>query len=249
MSDSQEQTLRLQKIIANHFKISRRQAEAWIAERVVTVNGKIAQLGDKANPYEDAIKVRNKLLAKAKYNQEEKIVLALNKPKGYICSHSDPFHVKTIYNLVPIKYRKYKLMSAGRLDKNSQGLIILTNDGQLIHKLTHPSEEVIKRYLVTLSKPFDKKMIPKLLKGKKIEGERLFFHKVISLKDIPKAEYKIEVHLAQGRKREIRRLLKAFGYFVDKLKRFQIGSFSLKGISSGEVKVLSEEEIKKILKN
>lgn len=237
--------VRLQKIIAEYGMASRREAEEWIEDGFVTVNGHTATLGQKADPSKDAIKVHGKMLPKGII---KKIVLVMNKPRGVLCSHSDPFHEKTIFNYLPKQYQKMKLFYAGRLDKDSEGMLILTNDGQLANKITHPKNKVIKRYRVTLSKPFEIKLIPKLLKGVNIEGEHLYATKIIPASVGDKKEYNVEVHLEQGRKREIRRLFESFGYFVDRLKRFQIGAFTMKGLSTGGVKELTTEELDLIFK-
>ena len=239
--------IRLQKIIAESGIASRRQAEALIEDGLVSINGKVAILGQKADPVNDSIKVKGKLLKK-QLASEEKFVLAMNKPQGVICSHQDPFHSETIYNLLPKQYHSKKLICAGRLDKNSEGLVLLTNDGDIANEIMHPSKSVTKRYLVTLSRPFEENLIPKLLKGIRDEGEHLFATKVIPIKKGPKGDYQVEVHLEQGRKREIRRLFKAFGYFVDKLVRFQIGKYTLKGISKGGIKKLEQKELDLLFK-
>lgn len=237
---SDEESIRLQKIIANSGIASRREAEEWIEAGLVTVNGHVAILGQKANPHTDAIKVHGKMIPKAKVT---KTVLIMNKPRGVLCSHSDPFHDKTVFDYLPKQYQKMKLFFAGRLDKESEGLLILTDDGPLANKITHPKNKVIKRYRVTLSKAFDVKLIPKLLKGINLEGEHLYATKIIPETVGDKKEYVVEVHLEQGRKREIRRLFEAFGYFVNRLKRFQIGGLTLKGISVGGVKELTQKEL------
>ncbi|PWU05505.1 MAG: rRNA pseudouridine synthase [Verrucomicrobia bacterium] len=239
------ETIRLQKIIAESGLASRREAEEWIKEGYVTVNGHTATLGQKADPLHDSIKVHGKLLPKKNF---KKIALIMNKPRGVLCSHSDPYHDKTIFNYLPKNYQKLKLSYAGRLDKNSEGMLILTNDGQLAQNITHPKNKITKRYQVTLSKPFELKLIPKLLKGINLEGEHLYFTKIIPATIGDKKEYNVEVHLEQGRKREIRRLFEAFGYFVDRLKRFQIGNLTMKGLRVGETKELSPQELDLIFK-
>lgn len=238
--------VRLQKVISEAGIASRREAEVLIQEGLVSVNGKTATLGQKVNSIHDTIKVKGKLLKKPITKQT--IVLAMNKPCGFICSHKDPVHSETIYDLLPTKYLKEKWICAGRLDKDSEGLVILTNDGKIANEIMHPSKGITKQYLVTLNKFFDENLIPKILKGIRHEGEHLFASKVIPVKKGPKNKYQVEVHLEEGRKREIKRLFGAFGYFVDRLLRFQIGKFVLKGIAKGAVKELNDKELDLLFK-
>lgn len=245
MHNTDTELIRLQKIIAENGLASRREAESWIEQGLVTVNGQTAHLGQKVDPSTDAIKVNGKILKKT---APPKIVLVMNKPKGVLCSHHDPFHEKTVFDYLPKKYQKIKLFYAGRLDKDSQGLLILTNDGPLANQITHPTSKITKKYKVVLSKPLELKLIPKLLKGVKLEGEHLYATKVIPITTATNKDCTVEVHLEQGRKREIRRLFEAFGYFVEKLQRFQIGAYSLKGLKVGEVKELSKQDLDLILK-
>lgn len=243
MSDTE--FIRLQKVIAESGLASRREAEEWIEHGLVTVNGKTAMIGQKVDPANDAIKVNGKIL---KRTTPKKIVLILNKPRGVLCSNRDPFHDKTVFDYLPRKYQKIKLFYAGRLDKDSQGMLVLTNDGQLANKITHPANKITKKYKVLLSKPLELKHIPKLLKGVNIEGEHLYATKIIPATIGVKRDLTVEVHLEQGRKREIRRLFEAFGYFVERLQRFQIGGLTLKGLKVGEVKELSNEDLDLIFK-
>ena len=136
---------RVQKIIANAGICSRREAEKLIEAGKVRVNGKTIELGTKALAT-DAIFVNNKPILKAK---EEQITLILNKPKGIICSNSDPFATQTVFDLLPSDLQNKRLFCAGRLDKDSEGMLVITNDGALANQLTHPSANIIKRYRVT----------------------------------------------------------------------------------------------------
>lgn len=230
--------IRLQKVIAEAGIASRRLAEQWIEEGRVEVNGQLATLGTKADPHKDSITVDGRRI---RPKTKTSLVLAMNKPKGYICSHADPFNSKTIYGLLPLKYQKLKLHCAGRLDKDSEGLVILTTDGELANKIMHPSFDIVKKYHVKLSKPLEPKLIPVILKGVKNDGEVLHAQKVVPLNGASSTE--VEVHLTQGRKREIRRIFEHFGYFVNRLKRFQIGQFVLIRIPRGRIKELSQSEI------
>lgn len=234
---------RIQKIIAAAGVCSRREAERLIADGLVRVNGKIAELGTKAL-VSDAIFVNNKPLLR---QPEPPVALIMNKPKGFICSNEDPFNARTVFELVPPPFSKMRLFCAGRLDKDSEGLLVLTNDGALAHRLTHPGEGVIKRYRVLLNKPFDPADIPKLLEGVEDEGEWLKAEKVIpSPAGSPDAAQRVEVHLCHGKKREVRRLFEAHRYFVKKLVRHQIGGMVLKNLPKGGVRRLSNKDIEKL---
>lgn len=236
--------VRIQKFLSEQGIASRREAEIWIHEGRITINGEIAVIGQKIDPSIDKIKINGRLLKHAKTLS---ITLAMNKPKGYVCTHADPFNQKTIYQLLPKKLQTHKFICAGRLDKDSEGLVILTTDGDLAHEILHPSHSITKKYIITLSKPFDTKLIPKLLKGIRSQGEFLFAKKIIPADHGPEKEYRLEVHLEQGRKREIRRMFEHLGYFVNYLKRFQIGDFVLKNISKGSTKILDSKDIELLL--
>jgi len=241
MSDSKEQ--RIQKIIAQAGICSRREAERLISEGKVRVNGKIAQHGEKALPTA-AIFVNNKPILK---QLERTITLLMNKPKGYVCTNSDPFADKTVFQLLQAEFQRIRLFCAGRLDKDSEGLLILTNDGVLANRISHPGSEVTKRYRVVLHRDFNKADIDKLLQGIEYEGSFLKAEKVLPAPDTDKgAARRLEVHLHHGKKREIRRLFEAHRYFVKKLVRVQIGGLVLKNIPKGGIKVLGQKDIERI---
>lgn len=239
-----EEPIRIQKVIADRGLTSRREAERWIEEGRVTVNGKLAGLGDKCVPGQDKITVDGKPLPR---KEPEKLTLAVHKPRGYICSNKDPHNSRTIFSLLPPDLQQERLFCVGRLDKDSEGLVILTNDGNLKQLLAHPTYRVIKRYRVKLNQPFDLKDKRKLLNGIVWEGERLRVEKVIPVKSAGKeVRGELEVHMEHGKKREIRRLFYAVGYEVRRLQRFQIGEFPLKGIPRGRAKILTPREVARL---
>jgi 23S rRNA pseudouridine2605 synthase len=238
--------MRVQKLLAQQGIASRRKAEELIAQGRVFVNGKRAALGTCACPQKDTISVLGHGLVRPQSQAPQELVLVMNKPKGYLCSHSDPHHSQTIYDLVPSCYQKERLLCAGRLDKESEGLLILSNSGSIIQRLCHPRYGVTKRYSVTLHKPFDPKDVVRFIKGIQDEGEHLAAQAVLTA-PFGHDACRIEVHLAQGRKREIRRLCQAFGYYVTQLRRFQIGKFVLKKIPLGAVRKLSVKEVSMLL--
>lgn len=212
-----------------------------IEEGRIEIDGRTAQLGDKIVPGKNQVSLDGRTIRKQKV---ERMVLAINKPRGLLCSHSDPHHSETIFDLLPDELREMKWILVGRLDKESEGLVILTNDGDFAHRISHPSYSMTKRYRVELNRPLDATHISKLIKGIEWKGERLQADKVIPLKN-PKSEERgmAEVHLHHGRKHEIRNLFYAFGYRVRRLRRTQIGGFTLKALPIGTVRVLSPAEI------
>ncbi len=239
--------MRIQKYISQCGICSRREAERKIEDGLVFVNGELAQIGQDINPESDKVIVDGK---RAKGIVEEKVVLAMNKPKGYLCSNSDPFEAKTVFDILPEPFSEMKLFCCGRLDKNSKGLLILTNDGDLANSITHPSRNIIKRYHVKLNRDLDKKIIPVLLRGVMHEGEKLKAERIIpDSSETENAAKRVEVWLNQGRKREIRRMFEVMGYFVKELKRVQIGGYVLKRIPEGSVKILGKKDIQRLLES
>lgn len=240
---SEQEPQRIQKLIANAGLCSRREAERIIEEGNVRVNGKIAQLGDKAT-LDDAIFVNNKPIMR---KEERPITLIMNKPKGVLCTNSDPHAERTVFELLPPNLQRQRLFCAGRLDKDSEGLLVITNDGDLAHRLTHPSTQVVKRYRVVLHRDFNKADIPKLLAGTEYEGDLLKAEKVIPAPQMGEGhQRRLEVHLHHGKKREVRRLFEANRYFVKKLVRVQIGGIILKNIPRGGIKILGKKDIERL---
>jgi 23S rRNA pseudouridine2605 synthase len=237
--------IRIQKHLSALGMASRREAELWIREGEVMLNGKIAELGDTIDPEVDRLVVRGRSVRPV---APPRVTLLMNKPRGFLCSNEDPHHEKTVFDLLSPVYQKMKLFIAGRLDKDSEGMLILTNDGDLAQKMTHPSAQIPKRYWVRLNKPLPPEMIPLLLRGREVEGEFLKFEKVIPPAARASADTPYEVVLYHGRKREIRRLFESFGYFVKRLQRFQIGHLPLKGLARGQSRKLTAAELRLLLR-
>lgn len=233
--------VRIQKYIAESGLCSRRAAEALVAAGEVYVNGEKAVLGQKVEPGADKVTVRGKPVRSA---AQPKITLAMHKPRGLVCSNSDPHADATIFDLLPREWARLRLFCAGRLDKESEGLVILTTDGDLANRLMHPSNDVVKRYHVTLEEPFPAGRIGQLLKGVTVEGEHLQVERANLLNPSrDKSSANLDVHLHHGKKREIRQLFLALGHPVKRLRRYQIGAFPLRGIPLRGVKQLSTKEI------
>lgn len=240
----EEEKQRIQKIIANAGLCSRREAERLIEGGMVRVNGKVAELGGKATT-KDAIFVNNKPL---RPNTEAPVTVLMNKPKGVLCTNADPHGGRTVFDLLPADLQKKRLFCAGRLDKDSEGLLVITNDGDLAHQLTHPSTQIVKRYRVVLHRDFNKADIPKLLHGIEDDGDFLKAEKVIPAPVAGEGHLRrLEVHLHHGKKREVRRLFEANRYFVKKLVRVQIGGIILKNIPKGGLKILGKKDIERLL--
>jgi 23S rRNA pseudouridine2605 synthase len=236
--------VRIQKFIADSGLCSRRAAEALITAGEVYVNGQPAELGQKIEPGADKVTVRGKPV---RTQAQPKLALAMHKPRGVVCSNSDPHAEQTIFDLLPREWAKLRLFCAGRLDKDSEGLVILTSDGDLANRLMHPSNLVVKRYYVSLEEPFPAKRIRSLLHGIHHEGERLKVERaflVNASRDQTSTE--LDVHMHHGKKREIRLLFTALGFEVRRLRRYQIGALRLKGIPLRGVKQLSSKEIESL---
>jgi pseudouridine synthase len=213
--------IRLQKYLADCGLASRRKAEALILSGQIRINDKIVnKLGTKIDPQKDEIYFQNKLI-----KPEQFVYIMLNKPIGYTCTTRGFIGEKNILDLVKIKE---KIFPIGRLDKESQGLILLTNDGDFAYKLTHPKFEMEKEYLVTLAKSANVKDLNKMREGINDENEIL---KIKSFKII--APKTISLILTQGHKREIRRLFKHFHYHIIELKRIRIAKWLLGNLKPG----------------
>jgi 23S rRNA pseudouridine2605 synthase len=238
MSDT---SVRLQKFLADAGVCSRRAAEQLIAQREVWVNGRVATIGQKIEPETDKVVVEGQQVRPV---AQPKLTLAVHKPRGLVCSNDDPHNPETVFTLLPRELAKYRFFCAGRLDKDSEGLVILTTDGDLAQRLTHPSNLVTKRYLVVLETGFARTRIPRLLSGITIEGERLKVEYANLINPSPAGlASSLDVHMHHGKKREIRQLFLALGHPVKRLRRYQIGALPLKGIPLRGGKQLSPAQI------
>ena len=235
-------SVRVQKVIADRGLASRREAERWIEEGRVSVNGETVTLGAKCDPDRDAVSVDDNVISRS---NPRRVVIAMNKPKGFLCTNDDPHAKKTVFDLLPDELRSLRLFCVGRLDKDSEGLLLITNDGEIQQKLAHPSYNVLKKYHVDINKPLKEADGPKRVRGIKWEGEQLRIERVYPRPSKPGDAWKqLEIVMHHGKKREIRRLLYAFGYEVKKLRRVQIGNLRLKGIPRGHIKTLGKRDIR-----
>ena len=231
---------RLQKILSAAGICSRRAAETYIKEGRVKVNGITANLGDSADLEQDEIVVNGRTICK---KARRMVYIMLNKPRGYVTTLSDEADRKTVADLIQdVPERVYPV---GRLDMHSEGLLLLTNDGQLAHSLMHPSHEVYKEYLVKLTP--DEEGLPspeKPLSGViELDGERLLPAKCRLLTKTENG-YIMTIAIRQGKNRQIRRMCAKCGYTVNSLKRVSEGDVKLGELPSGRWRYLTEAEVR-----
>ena len=220
--------MRLQKYLAECGVASRRRAEELISAGKVKVNGETAKLGQKIDPALDAVSLDGKKILPT----DQTIYLKLNKPAGYVCSTSGQ-GATTIFELV--KSVPGRLFPIGRLDKDSEGLMILTNDGELANKLMHPRYEHEKEYIVNAELRIANDELMKLSSGVIIDGKKTLPAKVKKL-----GEKSFSIVLREGRKRQIRRMVEAVGNRVVALKRTRIGNLKLGNLPPGKYDIISE---------
>jgi 23S rRNA pseudouridine2605 synthase len=232
--------VRLQKFLAEAGVASRRAGERLIVEGRVEVNGQIVdELGAKVDPARDRVMVDGRAV-----KVRRKLYLAIHKPKGYICTRSDPEKRRIITDLLPLEWRN--LYPVGRLDHDTEGLIFLTNDGDFALRLTHPRYGTRKLYEATVEGRVQPQQLSKLTGGIVDEGEMLKASRA-RLLSANNTRSVVEVELTEGKNREIRRMFKALGLEVSKLRRTQIGRIKLGELPSGKWRTLTEPEIKSLL--
>ena len=246
---------RLQKILARAGIASRRKAEELIREGLVTVNGRVATIGEKADPARDAIKVAGK---RVQLSHEHRYLL-LNKPRGYMSTLSDPEGRPTVIDLVPPGMRK-ALVPVGRLDFMTEGLLLLTDDGEFAQRIAHPRYGSTKTYEVKVRGIPSEAQLDRLRAGVVLDGQRTAPAKITSRAPFKPAgarrrgEAESEnswwmVELTQGRTRQIREMFQSIGHPVQKLRRVAIGSLRDPHLPLGALRELSEKEIQRLLKS
>ena len=241
--------MRLNKFLATCGVASRRKCDEIIASGKVSINGKVvSELGLVINEKKDKVEFEGKILSLPK----DFVYIKLNKPKGFMCTQSDDRQRKTIFDLVKIP--NVRLFNVGRLDYDTEGLILLTNDGDFAEKLIHPSFEIEKEYYCTIEGEIKESELAVLRKGVVINGERLpgARVKVLSVGEEPSSKRhkdgktrkrtKLSVTITQGLNRQIRRSFEAIGKDIILLKRVRIGDIKLGGLSRGQFKELTEKE-------
>lgn len=232
---------RLQKILSRAGVASRRKAENIIIEGRVTVNGKvITELGSKADLEHDHIKVDGKLL----HNPSNLVYIALNKPKGCVTTVSDPEGRETVMDL--LKGVKTRVYPVGRLDYNSEGLLLLTNDGEFANRITSAASHVQKTYVVKVNGPLSHDQEQQFREGIYMHGKRTA---PAHIKLVHRAENpRYEVRLVEGRQNQIRIMFKHFGRLVEKLRRVKIGFLELGSLQPAEFRHLTDKEVQRFRK-
>jgi 23S rRNA pseudouridine2605 synthase len=233
---------RLQKIISRAGLASRREAERWIVEGRVSVNGSvIRKLGTQADPAKDSIKVDGKRIKPA----VAPLYYAFHKPPGVITTLNDPEHRPDLTPYLARLGEKKRVFPVGRLDYNTTGLLLLTNDGDLALRLAHPRFGVKKLYHTKLSACPTEEDFARLRKGIRLDDGMSAPARARVIDKLKKNAW-VEIEVHEGRKREVRRMFEALGYFVEKLIRVRVGSVSLGPLSQGELRPLSRSEIQSL---
>jgi pseudouridine synthase len=233
--------VRLQKFLAAAGVASRRASERLIVEGRVTVNGlTVQQLGTTVDPDHDKVSVDGQPL-----RPRRKVYVALHKPPGFICTRSDPAGRDTIFDLLPLEWRH--LYPVGRLDRESEGLLFLTSDGDFCLRLTHPRYSIRKTYIATVEGRLTPAHLARLTEGITDSGEKLKAQHAQLISSNNKHSM-VELELTEGKYREIRRLFAALNFKVVRLQRTRIGPVRLGELKPGKWRMLTEPEIKSLLK-
>jgi len=233
------ETVRINKFIAMHSDIARRTVDEYILQGRITINGiSISEPGFKINPAKDKICVDG-VPVKA---STKKIYILLNKPANVISSVSDEKRRETVVDLINIKER---IFPVGRLDYDTTGLMILTNDGEFANKLMHPKYKVNKTYLVSISRPLEEKHKIKLENGIRIEGRKTSPARITFPKKNDFATISITIH--EGRNRQVKNMFEHYGYFVRKLHRSTYGKLDLAGLKPGNWRYLTAVEVQSLI--
>ncbi|MBE6824768.1 MAG: rRNA pseudouridine synthase [Ruminococcaceae bacterium] len=236
-----KELVRLQKMLADCGVDSRRKCEELIKKGQVKVNGKVAVIGDKVDPYSDKVYVKGKRVtaaAKPKYRY-----IMLNKPRGYVTTMNDERGRKCIAELIEdIEERVYPI---GRLDRDSEGMLLLTNDGDFANHIMHPKKHINKVYRVTVRPSINEEQVEKLQTGIVLDGRKTAPAQV---RVVTKQEGRVvlEIVLREGRNRQIRRMCESLGLEVARLKRIAVGTVKLGGLKQGMYRDLSADEVKRL---
>lgn len=234
---------RLHKFMARAGVASRRQSEDLIARGLVKVNGKVVTTpGLKIDPARDRVEVNGKIL----YKPERKVYILLNKPAGYVTTVSDPRGRRKVTDLLPgISQRVYPV---GRLDYNTEGLLLLTNDGDLAYYLTHPSHQVPKTYIARVTGVPSTEKLEALARGIELDDGPTAPAKVRLIKNIDNQHSILKITIHEGKNRQVRRMCEHIGHPVEYLRRVSMGPLQLGRIKPGQYRHLTQREVKRLKK-
>ena len=233
---------RLQKVMASCGVASRRKCEEYILDGRVRVNGEIIkELGTKVGK-KDLIEVDGKEISR-----QTLVYYVLNKPTGYLTAVSDKLGRRIVMDLIDPETKKTRIFPVGRLDYDTSGVLLLTNDGELAYRLTRSEKEVEKEYQVRVNGIIDQAAVTKLIKGVEIDGVKTKRAQIEIISfDRKNNSSLIKLTITEGRNRQVRRMCEAVGYEVKKLKRVSFGGVDLEGLAVGEYRMLRPHEIKKL---
>lgn len=233
--------IRLQKFMADSGIASRRKSEELIAAGKVKVNGHVASIGDKVDPKKDIVTVSGQKVIRTK--QKDYRYIMLHKPRGFITTMSDEMDRKCVAQLIEdVGVRVYPV---GRLDRDSEGMLLFTNDGEFANAMTHPSKHVTKTYRVTVRPAVTEDQITALTTGIMIEGKKTLPAEV-HVVTRQEGRVVLEIILSEGRNREIRKMCESLGLEVARLKRIAVGTVKMGMLKQGDWRDLTEDEVRKL---
>lgn len=239
MKNDNKDLVRLNKYLSNNTEFARRKIDEYISQGRVTVNNKVVvEQGVQIDQNKDDVKLDGERVRE----KTKKIYFLLHKPIGFITTTDDEKNRRTVIDL--IKSRD-KVFPIGRLDLDTSGVLLLTNDGEFANKLMHPKFKVEKTYIVTLSKPLEEKLRAKLAGGIKIDGKKTAPAKITH--PVKTDLSIVSITLTEGRNRQVRRMFENYGYFVRKLHRISYGHLTVDRLNAGDYRKLTKEEINKFL--
>ncbi len=228
--------MRINKFMAENGVASRRASDKLIEEGAVEINGRPAKLGDNVEP-DDVVRVNGNIVGRRTKNE----YFIMNKPKGYLCTVSDDRGRKTVMDLLPAGTGR--VFPVGRLDYDTEGLLLLTNDGDLAYRLTNPANEIPKTYVAKIEGTVTEQMLNRIRPGIEISAGVVTKKCKMKILETNKKYTRVQIVLTEGKNREIRKMFEAIGKNVAFLKRTKIGELTLRGMDRGQVRKLTPEEV------